>query len=551
MGGEQLEDDKATRLFERIADEYSLILLNWAFKKLGDRAKAEDLAQEALAEIFTAVKKSVLDHRPIEKLDNLVWKIAHYVWCQTLRKNKSYRMFVPIDDLSIGDDSDFVTDLAHKEEKEKLIRSIRERLSRLNFIQREVTILYYLDGKPIKEISRKLNMSQSAVKWHLFETRKRLRKEIEIMSNTEYVYRPRKLHVAISGQTVPAPDTEMINSSLTKQNICLACYKEPKSLDELCEMLGIPKAYIESDLEWLVEKEFMKCHNGKYSTIFTIDNSRDEDEKWRIYLNHKAVLSDVIVHELIASEEKIREIGFYGCDKPMDKLLWLLINRFNSYIKTPIAPSEIPERPIRPDGGKYFPLGFDRTDLDFIEKSVDVSGWAYNGSMWSGGFWWIGLYNFGRSHIQDLIHSYTPEWKKQNDLLRRCIKGLDINSLDEDEKYTLARLIEGGFVKKEKDKILPNFYVFTAKEYRELEQRVFEPIYEKISEELLAIAEEMRAFRKGKVPPQIKEYYGLFLKMDLMDIGYITTIFAFNDGKLYVPKDKQDGEFLTFMFTGE
>ena len=32
------------------------------------------------------------------------------------------------------------------------------------------------------------------------------------------------------------------------------------------------------------------------------------------------------------------------------------------------------------------------------------------------------------------------------------------------------------------------------------------------------------------------------------DIGYLTTVFAFQDGRLYVPKDNHDGEFLTLMY---
>ena len=544
-----MTDDKIIKFFEHISDEYSLILLNWAYKKLGDKTKAEDLTQEVLLQVFSAVKRDLSQNKQIEKLDNLVWKVAHYVWCHYLRSNTNYKMFISINDLQIDDDSDFIKEFADDEEKLQLISRMREHISKLNYLQREIMILHYIENKSLKQISENLGVTESTIKWHLFNTRKKLKKEITTMNNNDFVYRPRKLHMAISGQVVPLLDIKMIDNSLTKQNVCIACYSSPKTLDELTEMLGIPKTYIEDDLKWLVEKEFIINKSGKYSTIFVINNANDENEIRRIYLKHKTTFSDIIINKLIAAEDKIREIGFFGCDKPMNKLLWLLIYSYNNYKQIPVRKDELPETPIRPDGGKYFPLGFDRTDFDSVEKSVDTTGWSYNGSMCSNGFHWMGLYNFGQSCIVDLIYRFTDEGDKQNTLLRSCIKGdIKIDSLDENGKFLLSKLIEKGFVRKEGNKIIPNLYVFTDEQYKQLEESVYKPISEILSDELILISNEIREYCKNTVPSQLNDYYGFFVKMALMDIGYITTIFAFNDGKLYIPKDNFDGEFLTFMF---
>ena len=36
--------------------------------------------------------------------------------------------------------------------------------------------------------------------------------------------------------------------------------------------------------------------------------------------------------------------------------------------------------------------------------------------------------------------------------------------------------------------------------------------------------------------------------MELMDLGFVSTLLAFRRGLLYEPKDEHDGEFLTLMY---
>lgn len=534
------------QLFNRIANEYAFMLLNWAYRKLGDREKAEDLAQEVLLQVFSAVKNEYSAGKKVDKLENLVWKVAHYVWCHYLRNVKFYKMHVPVDELQVSSDSDFAAEYAEKEHEKQMIACMRKRIATLSYLQREIIISFYLDKLTVKQIAEKLNISEQAVKWHLFDTRKKLKKEITTMKNTDYVYRPRRLHMAASGQGIPElSDINKIDDSLTKQNICIACYEQPKTLDELTEMLGLPKAYIEFDLQWLTEREFISESKGRYSTAFLIETAQVEQGKYKVYLKHKKKLSDVIINELIASDDQIRKIGFYGSDKPMEKLLWLLIYRFTDYN---IIPCMIEEPPIRPDGGKYFPLGYDRTDFGSIEKAVDTTGWAYNGSLCSNNFWWFGIYNFGESEIADFIKGYLPEWQNLRELLCRIIKnGYDVTSLNENDKFLLAKLIQKGFVSVENNKALPNFCIFTSEQYKQLEQTVFKPIAQKIANEIKSLSDDLSDYYGNIIPPQLKDYKFLFMRMALYDLGYLTTIFAFNEGKLYVPKDSRDGEFLTFM----
>ena len=535
---------------EQLVDEYSMMLLNWAYKKLCDKDKAEDLVQSVWLEVFRAVQNNESKDVQIENPEHFIWKIAHNVWCHYLRKNSKEHYYVSVDDVELIDESDFVQEMADSEETKQFLISMRRKVMNLNNLQREIMISFYIDEKSIKEIAIQNHITESIVKWHLFYTRKKIKEELESMANTNFVYRPRTLHMAINGQSHLPCDIDYISSRLIKQNICIACYQTAKTLDELADILGVPKAYLEFDVNWLVEKEFLTRTSSGYSTTFMIETAQNEQDEYAVYLKHKTTLSNVIVDQLIAAEYNIRAIGFYGCDKPMNQLLWFLIYRFCEYIKKPCA--EI-IRPTRPDGGKYFPLGFDRSDKDNINKVLDTFNWMYNGPMWSeahsGRFYWFGLYNFGQADCQNIICYGLPEWKQMNEVLCLLIQSqFSVESFSQDQLFILAQLIEKGYIKKENDQLFPTFCVFSQEQYSMLEKLVFEPIAIKLEQEIKALADDLSVLCKTKMPKQLNDYHNLFLRMALGNIGYITTILAFNDNCLYVPQTPEEGKLLTLLY---
>ncbi len=530
-----------TQMFEKIADNYSLILLNWAYKKLGNREEAEDLTQEVFLQIYSAITKSDVE---ITKIDNFIWKIAHYTWCNYLRKNEHYKMQIPIDNLAIDDETDFVNDFINKQENEAILSNVRKSISRLSYLKREIMISFYIDGKSIKDIAGKYGISEANVKWHLHKTRNDIKEDLKVVEK-EYVYRPRSISMGISGVAVANLDVKTIDNSLTMQNICYVCYDSAKSMEEISEILGIPMAYIESDLKWLVEKEFVVCSDNKYATSFIIEDLQRSQDIYNIYCKHKKSLSDVIINGLIEAEDTIRNIGFYGNDTPMDKMLWLLIinlclNKNDPYYT---------EAPVRPDGGKYFPLGFDRTDYDNEEVELYSRGWGYNGPMGDGDFLWFGTYNFGKSEIEDFIDSYDKGWADLKDMLIKLIKEeLTVSELNEDEKLLCAELSQKGYITINDDIVKFNFYIFSEKQYEELKVQVYKPILKKVEAELNSLKEEFISYFAKKIPGQLKSYKEVFINMAIHDIGFITTVMAFNDGKLYVPESPNDGEFLTMLY---
>ena len=538
------------QLFEEITKEYSLQILKWAYKKCGDSDRAEELTQEVMVQIFSAIQKSAAEGKRIEQVEHFVWKIARYVWCHSLRKSTRYVMCSLEGDLR--DDSDFAGELAEREEREQMIVQLRKQVSRLNYLQREILVSFYIDGLPQKTIAERLGISESAVKWHLHDTRQKLKKEMaEDMRNQSeqnYVYRPGKLSMAINGEMPPKADIGPLEDSMVRQNLCIACYEEPKSLDELTEHLGIPKAYLEFDLQWLVDREFMSFENGRYATTFYINSETAKQECYKVYCGLREQVSDVIVKGLLDAEDKIRAVGFHGSDMPMEKLLWLLIYVFCDYYQYEDGDLRL-EKPIRPDGGKYFPLGYLEDSDKIKEWALDNRDFAYCGPARDGGFSWFGLYNFGYSEILDLMDQFTPESERMNELLVELVnKDFDISYLGEDRKCDLAKLVEQGYVKLHGDKAVPQFVVMSGEQLNRLYDEVFAPIAEKLQPGYTVLKVELKKLYGEKMPKHLKEVSRLPFVQALYAMEYVTTLLAFKENLLYVPKDSKEGEFLTLMY---
>lgn len=530
-----------TARFARWVEDYALSLLRWALNKTGSRAGAEELSQEVWLQFFAAVRREERAGRAIEKPEHLLWKVARYVWCKHLRALSS-RCTVPLE-ADVPSQMDIAARVADEQAQRQLEAWLHRRIVNLSRIQREALILYYVDQLPQREIARRLGVSESTLRWHLFDTRRKIKEEANHMTDARFVYRPRTLHMGINGQAVPQLATRRVTENLLMQNILCACYQEGRTAQELSEMLGVARPYIEHDLDWLIEQELLTERKGRCYTAFMIQSNAQQEAQIRVYQAHKEALCDVIVRHLLAHEETIRSLGFTGCDQPMGKLLWWLIQHFSFVLRRPV---EVPEPPHRPDGGKYWPLGFDNTDP--LEHSIRFD-WAYNGSMHFDHFYWFGLYNFGSSEIEDLLDCYTPQWQTLRTLLENLIlHDFDLSCVPEGGQYALAQLAEKGFVRMENGRAAPTFTILTRAQYDALRERVFLPLADSLRDEMQRLADDLRQAALSALPPHLQHLSDLALGMSLLDLTYITEILAGRDGHLYLPKDRADGEFLTLVY---
>lgn len=525
-------------LLEEWVDEYSLPLLKWARGKTGSPTAAEELTQEVWMQFFSAVRREGSAGNAIAQPEHLLWKVARYVWLKSLRQKQPLPLMA-----DVPDPEDFSARLAENADDARLRTWVHQQVVNLNRLQREIFILYYVDGVPTREIARRLGVKESTLRWHLSDTRRKIKEEAKHMTPAEFVYRPRKLHLGINGQAVAQLDTTRINNNLLMQNILLACYDQGRTAAELAEMLGVARPYIEHDIDWLVEREFLAAEKGRYFTTFMISTCTQEHQIYRVYEARKDALSGAICRYLLGHEEAIRRIGFIGCDKPMNKLLWTLIYLFTRNLS---LPSQTPLPPFRPDGGRYWPLGFDESDY---APQSPCAGFAYNGAMNNAHFNWFGLHDFGRSEIEDVMDAWTPEYLRLRTLLVKLIHAdFDPSCVTGEERFTLAQLIEKGFLFIADDRLTPNFLIFTGTQYDALRETIFMPLAAALRPELESLARDLHELSLSNLPLHLKHLAPLAEAMTQHDVAYMTELLAFRDGTLYQPADKRDGEFLTLAY---
>ena len=415
---------------------------------------------------------------------------------------------------------------------------------RLSRIQRETLVWYYLENRTTADIARRLRVSENTVRWHLSDSRKRIREADGKMTSTEFVYCPKKLHVAINGEAYDDRLTREVLDNLLHQNILLRCYAQGQTAQELCDELGVARPYIEDAVNVLLRDELLTADGGRVRTNFIITSGAQEEARLAVYDAHKDELSREIVRQLMAHEQEIRALGFIGCDVPMPRLLWWLIYRCTAALPNP---AEMPPRPYHADGGAYHLMGFAREP-----ENRHYLAWDYNGPMYNEGFRWFGLQHFGNSPVQDLFELNQPHMGKLCALLIRLIQAdFDPSCVTADEQELLAELLARGFLRKADGSIKPNFCVLTRKQVQRLRQEVFLPIVEAVQPAWTRVCNELRTLCKASVPKHLQALAELPLHMAALAAGYMTEQIAYAYGALEKPETPEDAAMWTLVYEPE
>jgi len=545
-------------ILEVIFEKYAQKLVSWAVKRFKTMEDAEDLCQEVMYRLYKAIIRMGSEEKEIQDIDKYLWSIAYSVL-------RAYRQDVIKKEKLINDseiDLDIEMQIISEESNEnshntdKLLAKLRKSIYQLDKNHREAMIMFHFLKRNLNEIGEQLGVSENYVKKLLFESCNQIRAKDKLgLYDVEREYKPNSLTMSFSGEEHQSSDIQKITDSLSRQNICLACYDKPKSLDELGEYLGLAHAYVEFDLKWLIERGFIKKLKNKYSTMFFILEGTFNAKMTNVFIKHKENCLDKIIDKLKERQSKIKALNFIGSEKSMNKLLWLLIYSFTDLATELTCFNELDNNIYslaRVDGGYYYPIGIFKTESKaelaplFLQKYKEMEKWDCNGTYHfnDGGnrLSWLGLYNAG-SLIPDALVCKETLFK----VIKQDYKTTD---LSDEEQIVVDHLIKKGYLSISKDKrnISPNFCVFTSEQSRELESILLE-VYEEIKPEFFALYRDLQKMCKEYIPPQLRffekyiSYYCLFFS------HLYTTGFAFYDGKMYRPKSEMESILLTLGVT--
>jgi RNA polymerase sigma-70 factor, ECF subfamily len=133
----------------------------------GDRALAEDLAQETFVKAF----RSLAAFDTTRRLSSWLFRIAHNTALDALRRRKSAAP-------AAADGPDIATTAPDPVEQRALGAALRAALSRLRPEFRAAIVLRYEEGLPFDEIARVLGVPEGTARSHVHRARKELAQQL-------------------------------------------------------------------------------------------------------------------------------------------------------------------------------------------------------------------------------------------------------------------------------------------------------------------------------------------------------------------------------------
>jgi len=453
-----------------VLEQYVERVYGYAVNHTYSREEADELSQEIL---YTALRE-LPRLKDAQKFEPWLWGLAGNV-------TKSYRRFMGKQRAmySYNTLEGLTYEAEFSEEQEEVYDALRTKIAMLSAMYRDIIVLYYYDDLSVKQISEKLNIPEGTITWRLSEARKKLKKESGTMN--ESALRPIELEIRISGTgsyngtTSPFPHV-YINDALS-QNILYHCYEQPKTVEELAKICGVPAYYVEERLENLLKREAVaETGKGKYRTEFMIYSDKVNEYGEKAGDVFAPVVEDFVSAMRMLADEA-EQLGIYTAGKSKEELVYLYGIMAMEHLSKKHNPVERKECPVRYDGGRWsyqahmvsnqkHPVGGMGREEGAVYELPEACGSvdAYHHI----------AYHFGDFAYRNLMSSGQ---------MKACEALLAGTEVTDTEAVALA--IEEGYIIRKDGKLSVGMPAFTKAQYRaftELAEQAFETVIDVYAE---------------------------------------------------------------------
>jgi len=291
----------------------------YSYKKLSNKADAEDLAQDILIEALTEIRKE----KQIHSFYSWFWQLAHNRYCVFLSKRNKTSYTISIEGGQVVgtlvSETSVDNELLIKEE----LSNLNFAISRLSAQHREMVIMFYLKEMKISEIAGALSIPEGTVKRRLFDTKNNLKKGFETMNNIgKSAYAPASLN---KWGGFAAPNYWANLNDLILDQIFIVCRNEAKTINEIADEIGVAPVYLEKTMEYPLKHKFIKKDSkGKYLTdICILPAQANYDASCQIseiYSSFGQELTEILEKK----KESILALDFYGNKFDYNYLSWIL-----------------------------------------------------------------------------------------------------------------------------------------------------------------------------------------------------------------------------------
>ena len=313
--------------------DYAQYLLKLAVKKTDNFEQAEDLVSETLLSAIVAMEgqnhgqqeQHVQHVHPSrsEKIENLqayLTGILNHKFNDFLRSKYSKPVIsyglIPRFDFESSEEP-ALDKLIKNEEREK----VRSFIAQLSINYREVLVRHYIHRQGLQAIAEELDINTNTVKSRLNTARMNLKSQMEKNEMEKFEkqsYEPEQLDIWMYGEMENDCKAFHVNDWTCRihQNILIMAYKNPLTITELSQGLGISAAYIEPIVEELISYDFMARKGDKVYTSFIIFT---QEEKDRAYDHDMAVAEKHAQKMWELLETWLEKIRHLDCYKKMNE----------------------------------------------------------------------------------------------------------------------------------------------------------------------------------------------------------------------------------------
>jgi RNA polymerase sigma-70 factor (ECF subfamily) len=174
-------NDGNRKAFDELILRYQRQAVAVSYRLLGNSQDALEVTQDAFLKAFTSIGTL---QKP-EAFGGWLMRIVSNL-SLNFRRGRKNKQQLPLDDLlganepstSDGSGSDWMAqsgDPLHRLESEEMGRKLQEALAQLPEKQRLAIVMFTIEEMPQKQVAETLECSVEAVKWHVFQGRKKLK----------------------------------------------------------------------------------------------------------------------------------------------------------------------------------------------------------------------------------------------------------------------------------------------------------------------------------------------------------------------------------------
>lgn len=501
---------KTNEILKLIGDKAFLDkIYQFSYRRCNTSYEAEDLCSDIILAVISAVHKQ----ESIENFYAFVWTVARRIYADFCENRTKLRQVYSEDALNfeLSEKENGIDRLIEKTSDRETLKRIFAEIAFLAKAYREVMVLYYLDEMKVKDISKKLNISETTVKQRLFFARNTVRKEVEIMNERNLSLKP--VSLAFIGTGNPSGNDPRTKAErILSQNLVYACKDKAKSAKELSDELCVPMPYIEDELEIQLKGEngsygLLRKMGDKYiSNVIIVENS-EFNEAGKIYTKHLDGLCEKLKNHLQSHREEFLNFPYLSRQTDLRFILWTLISESVWHLKDRV--DEILET-------EYF-KEVNQPQRKFTTVCVAIPYGASYSARFYGcdgnethdfcGYSYVFIRNIYGKRMNR--HFYCGQTITNDEKLRLTLKaigGMDINTLDETQREIAAKAIECGFLRKNGEILEPRIVAIEQKDWENFRNLLCE-YYDSIEDIAKEIAEEMYAYMLSHIQKHLLNEY--------------------------------------------